>query len=100
MVGQLFQEVGCEVAVSKTVENIRVQKEIDVFARDLSITPTATYLIECKFWNRAVPQEVVHAFRMVMADTGAHRGFIVSCRGLQEELMRRLKTLTLISCRL
>lgn len=84
MVGKLFEELGCEVAIGKRVENVRGTKEIDVYVRDVAITPPSTYLVECKFWKRAVPQEVVHAFRTVMADVGAHRGFIVSSRGFQE----------------
>lgn len=83
MVGQLFGEIGCEVKTSVEIENVRGKKEIDVFVRDMLSTPVAVYLCECKFWKRAVPQEVVHAFRSVMADVGAHRGYIISSRGFQ-----------------
>jgi hypothetical protein len=83
-VGRLFEELGCEVAIGMRVKNVRGTKEIDVYVRDVAITPPSTYLVECKLWKRAVPQEVVHAFRTVMADVGAHRGFIVSSRGFQE----------------
>lgn len=50
----------------------------------VSITPPALYLCECKFWKRAAPQEIVHAFRTVLVDVGAHRGFIISSSGFQE----------------
>ena len=83
MVGQLFEETGCTVEIGKTVPNIRGAKEIDVYVRDESITPNAVYLCECKYWERSVPQEIVHAFRTVMADTGAHRGYIISKAGFQ-----------------
>lgn len=83
MTGQLFREIGCEVEISRRLENVRGAKEIDVYARDVSIVPPAQCLCECKFWRRAVPQEVVHAFRTVMADVGAHRGFIISRGGFQ-----------------
>ena len=49
-----------------------------------ALPPPSVYLCECKHWRRAVPQEVVHAFRTVMADVGAHRGFIISIAGFQE----------------
>ena len=84
MVGQLFAEIGCEVSVGTRLENVRGEKEIDVLARDVSITPPALYLCECKFWKRAAPQEIVHAFRTVLADVGAHREFIISSSGFQE----------------
>jgi hypothetical protein len=84
MTGQLFDEIGCEVVVGKPIDNVRGAKEIDVFVRDVAITPPAVYLCECKLWKRAVPQEIVHAFRTVMADVGAHRGFIISGAGFQK----------------
>lgn len=83
MTGQLFEEIGCEVAIGKRVVNVRGAKEIDVFVRDTAATPSAVYLCECKLWRRPVPQEVVHSFRTVMADVGAHRGFIISGVGFQ-----------------
>jgi hypothetical protein len=83
MVGQLFSEINCEVEVGKIVSNVRGAKEIDVYVRDQAITPAALYLCECKYWQRAVPQEVVHSFRTVLQDIGAHRGFIISTNGFQ-----------------
>jgi hypothetical protein len=83
MVGQLFRELGCEVEIGKPVELVRGRKEIDVWVSDAHTVPHSEYLCECKFWNRAVPQEVVHSFRTVVSDYGAHRGFIISKAGFQ-----------------
>lgn len=84
MVGQLFRETGCEVTIGKQVELVRGKKEIDVWVRDEHTAPTSEYLCECKFWNRAIPQENVHSFRTVVADYGAHQGFIISMAGFQK----------------
>lgn len=84
MTGQMFTEIGCEVEVGKKLEIVRGTKEIDVYARDSHAVPPAVYLCECKFWRRPVPQEVVHAFRTVILDAGAHRGFIISNAGFQQ----------------
>ncbi len=84
MVGQIFAEINCDVRVSEPVENVRGTKEIDVYVCDVSITPPALYLCECKLWQRAVPQEVVQSFRTVLLDIGAHRGFIISSSGFQK----------------
>lgn len=84
MVGQLFAEMSCEVEVSKVIGHPRGAKEIDVYVRDAGVVPPAVFLCECKKWQRAVPQEVVHSFRTVMVDIGAHRGFIISMAGFQE----------------
>lgn len=40
-------------------------------------------IFECKYWKSAVPQTVVHSFRAVVADSGAHLGLIVSRSGFQ-----------------
>ena len=83
LVAQMFSEAGCEVAVSQVVDLARGKKEVDVFVRDPQTTPPSNYLCECKFWNKAIPQETIHAFRTVVAEYGAHRGFIVSRAGFQ-----------------
>jgi len=83
MVGQIFSEMDCVVRVGERVETVRGSKEIDVYVRDDGNTPPSQYLCECKFWQRAVPQEIVHAFRTVVSDYGANRGFIISKAGFQ-----------------
>jgi hypothetical protein len=83
MVGQLFTELCCTVQVSVTVPLVRGKKEIDVLADDPHTYPPSRYAIECKYWSNPVPQEVVHSFRTVVSDLGAHRGIIVSKVGFQ-----------------
>ena len=81
---QLFSEIGCDVKVPERIQLVRGEKEIDVSSvRDPQTTPPSVYLCECKLWSRAVPQEVIHSFRTVLSDYGAHRGFIVSRAGFQ-----------------
>ena len=82
-VAQLFSEIGCDVKVAEQVTLVRGQKEIDVWVRDPQTTPASVYLCECKFWSKPVPQEVIHSFRTVISDFGAHRGFIISRAGFQ-----------------
>jgi hypothetical protein len=82
-VGQMFRELRCEVQVGARVRLVRGEKEIDVLVKDPHTAPPSVYLCECKYWARPIPLEVVHSFRTVMADYGAHRGFIVSRAGFQ-----------------
>lgn len=84
MVAQLFSEMNCAVEIGKRLHHVRGTKEIDVYVQDGSIVPTGTYLCECKYWQSRVTQEVVHAFRTVMHDAGAHHGFIISMMGFQK----------------
>ena len=83
LVAQLFSELGCEVTVGGRVELVRGKKEIDVRVRDPHTSPASEYLCECKYWNRPIPQEVVHSFRTVVSDYGAHRAFVISRAGFQ-----------------
>lgn len=82
-VGQLFSEIGCDVEIGERVKLVRGEKEIDVLVRDPQTTPASVYLCECKFWRKPIPQEVIHSFRTVLSDFGAHRGFIISRVGFQ-----------------
>ena len=82
-VAQLFSELGCDVKVGEQVTLVRGGKEIDVSVRDPQTTPASVYLCECKFWSKPVPQEVIHSFRTVLSDFGAHRRFIISRTGFQ-----------------
>jgi hypothetical protein len=38
---------------------------------------------ECKNWRVNIPKEVVHAFRTVVQEAGANRGYVISRVGFQ-----------------
>ncbi|MFM5508198.1 restriction endonuclease [Aeromonas rivipollensis] len=81
---QLFDEMGYETEIEKTVELAgRGKKEVDVFIKDPSASHNQIYLVECKHWNHRVNQDVVHGFKTVMEGTGANTGYIVSKKGFQ-----------------
>jgi len=82
-VGQMFEECGFETEIAKIVNLVRGKKEIDVYARDTSSEYKPIILVECKYWKKAVNQEIIHSFRTVMDDFGANLGFIVSRNGFQ-----------------
>lgn len=91
-VAQLFNEIGCTVRISEKASLVRGHKEIDVLAMDSGTAPASTYAIECKNWSNRVPQEVAHSFRTVVADLGAHHGFIVSRKGFQSGAYEAVKS--------
>jgi len=94
-VAQLFSELGCDVNVGERVKLVRGEKEIDVSVRDPQTTPPSAYLCECKFWSKPIPQEVIHSFRTVLSDFGAHRGFIISRAGFQAGAKEAVKNTNL-----
>lgn len=83
LVAQLFREMGCEAQTSHSVVLPRGSVALDVYVNDRVLSPPAVYVLECKHWSRPVPKAVVHAFRTVLTECGAHRGFIISTLGFQ-----------------
>lgn len=64
------------------IRTARGKIEVDIFveAPDDFIKKI---VIECKFWNKRVPKEKIHAFRTVVQDAGANLGVIISKNGFQ-----------------
>jgi hypothetical protein len=83
MVAQAFREMGFDAQVGIEVPLVRGKKEIDVFVQEMIDKILTLLFIECKFWNSDVPQEIVHGFRTVVADGGAHKGYIIAKKGFQ-----------------
>jgi hypothetical protein len=82
-VEQILSECGCQTERGKRVDLPRGTVDLDVYARDMTREPNLTIVCECKHWGTAVPKHVVHAFRTVVDEVGAHVGFIISARGFQ-----------------
>jgi hypothetical protein len=83
MVALAFAEMGYESNRAHRLQTIRGTVEIDVHAIKTSTPIPTIVLCECKYWDKSVPQSVVHAFRSVCADAGAHFGLIISRKGFQ-----------------
>ena len=85
LVCQILTECGCEAQRNKHIDLPRGGgANIDVYAVDGTREPRLLILCECKHWNSRVPQTVVHAFRTVVHESGAHVGYIVSSAGFQQ----------------
>jgi hypothetical protein len=82
-VSEIFTDCGCESQIEKDIETVRGMVNVDVYIVDKFNTPNSIYLCECKYWSNAIPQTVVHAFRSVVSDNGAHHGFLISRKGFQ-----------------
>jgi restriction system protein len=80
---QILAESGLEAQTDYEISLARGTVSVDVLARDASATPPAMYIWECKYWKTSVSKNVVHGFRTVLVDSGAHRGFLISSGGFQ-----------------
>jgi restriction system protein len=83
-VGRILEECGFKVEVEKTIQTVRGDVELDVYAEEEVRGRRYTIICECKLWKSRVPQNVIHAFRTVVADIGANIGYIVSSNGFQQ----------------
>lgn len=83
MVAQAFAEMGYVTNRRHKLATVRGSIEIDVHAVKTSTPLPTVVLCECKYWSRAVSQDVIHAFRSVCSDAGAHFGIIISSVGFQ-----------------
>ena len=89
---RLLKECGFEeVEVEKKIETARGTVSVDVYAVEAVKGRKYITLCECKHWKSNIPQNVVHGFRTVMGDFGAHQGYIVSMAGFQEGVIKAVE---------
>ena len=82
-VATLLKTAGLQVEIGKHIKTPRGNIEIDVWAQDNSHPIPIVYIIECKNWNKKIPQTVAHSLTTVMHETGANIGFLISKFGVQ-----------------
>lgn len=86
MVAHYFNYSGYQAITPYKIETVRGEVEVDVFVKTDNELGNRV-ICECKFWNTPIPQEKIHAFRTVAADSGASLGIIISKVGFQEGAM-------------
>lgn len=77
-----LNQCGYRAESPKTIELVRGQVEVDVFATtDNELL--RQFICECKFWDTPVPREKIHAFRTIVQDSGSMLGIFISKKGFQ-----------------
>jgi len=82
-VGAVLRECGLTVEIEKRLDTARGTVQIDVYSEEVVNGRKYVILCECKHWKHSVPQNVIHGFRSVVADSGANLGYIISSAGFQ-----------------
>lgn len=96
----LLRELGFTVGVNeKLAEANGAVHAIDVTARRIVAGVSLLWVVECKLWNRRVPQEKVSALKGIVDGVGADRGLLMSEKGFQSGAIRTgsQKNITLTS---
>jgi hypothetical protein len=101
-IAEFFRSLGCDADVEAKVAGARAEHQVDVWVRFKRFGVGTCWVIECKYWNSAIPKEKVLALKSVVEDVGADRGFLISETGFQRGAVRASKntniTLTDLKC--
>jgi hypothetical protein len=79
----LLRAIGFTATVEAQVDGARSVHKIDVYATHTAYGFKTTWIVECKYWNRAVPKEKVLVLSQIAADIGADRALLLSESGFQ-----------------
>ncbi|MGO2498648.1 MAG: restriction endonuclease [Vibrio litoralis] len=94
---KILNEVGIHSETEVTLETPRGEVEIDVFGIDHNSVEKIRYIVECKNWQNAVPQTIIHAFTTVLNETGGHIGILISKEGFQEGALKYIKHTNIVA---
>jgi restriction system protein len=89
-VAQILEECGYEVTPQKALPMARGTVDADVYAVEHT-SPPNVFVVECKNWKTAVSKSIIHAFRTVVADSGANTGLLISAAGFQKGAIEAAK---------
>ncbi|RZJ78985.1 MAG: restriction endonuclease, partial [Chryseobacterium sp.] len=80
---QYFISIGADARTNIRIEGIRTAHNIDVYVETRFLGEDLVWLVEAKYWKKKVNKSHVLAFRTIVEDIGADRGFLVSKAGFQ-----------------
>src|ERR1017187_8562655 len=83
LVTAILNEAGLQARRGVSLTRPRGSVDVDVLAEETHDGIVHRILCECKNWRTNVPRELVHAFRTVILDAGANRGYVISRVGFQ-----------------
>ncbi|MDT3718264.1 restriction endonuclease [Pseudomonas oryzihabitans] len=86
-----FISIGADAKTNITIQGIRTSHDIDVYVKNKFLGENMIWLVEAKYWKSKVSKSHVLAFRSIIEDIGADRGFLVSSSGFQRGAIEAAK---------
>lgn len=83
-VNLILNDIGLDSKTEFKLNTPTSKIEVDVYAIDPKSVDKIKYIIECKNWNKNIPQHVIHSFITTMNATGGDIGYIISKKGFQK----------------
>lgn len=87
LVAAILAECGMDAQSNVNLTLPRGSVDVDVLAVENVNGIIYRIICECKNWRTNVPREKVHAFRTVIQETGANKGYIISRVGFQSGVL-------------
>jgi hypothetical protein len=78
-----FRSLGFDAKVDHKITGARATHAIDVWVTFPHFGVEIRWLVECKFWNAAIPKEKVLTLIQIAQDVGADKAFLLSEKGFQ-----------------
>jgi Restriction endonuclease len=92
LVADILAEAGLTTQRQLTLRLPRGAVTVDVMVEETIDNIVFRTICECKNWRTNIPQDVVHGFRTVIQESGAHRGYIISRIGFQSGAIEAAKS--------
>lgn len=90
-VGGLFRGLGLAVQINQQVEGARAVHAVDVVVRFQKYGINILWIVECKYWQTAIPKEKVMVLQQIAQDVGADRAFLFAEAGFQAGAVRAVE---------
>jgi hypothetical protein len=88
---EFFASLGLKTSVDRTVHGARGTHRVDVWVTFRYLDLEIKWLVECKFWQTAVPKAAVLTLQQIAQDVGADRAFLMSETGFQSGAVKVTK---------
>lgn len=82
-IAEHFRSIGATARTNVSIIGVRTKHDIDVHVKTKFLGEDITWLVEAKLWKSKIKKSQVLAFRSIVEDIGADRGFIISVAGFQ-----------------
>lgn len=83
-VSEILNQSNFSTQIEYTINSLRGNYEIDVYAEEIIDDRNYRIICECKCWKSNIPQNVILAFRSILNDTGIEKGYIITTSNFQK----------------
>jgi hypothetical protein len=91
-----FRSLGFDAVTDSEVIGVRANHLVDVSVTFTRFGIRQFWVVECKFWQTAIPKEKVLTLQSIIQDVGADKGFLLSESGFQAGAVRAAESTNIL----